>query len=304
MAGRERELIEWLSSRWRETGSVLLGIGDDMAVVRHEGDSICFSTDMLLDGVHFDRRKHEPEMIGRKSVGCVLSDCAAMAAVPVAIAVSTALPADWTVDDSKRLFIGMDESAREFGCEIVGGDTTCWEQRLAIDVALIARSPDPPVRRSGARVGDTLLVTGTLGGSGLGSHLTFTPRIREARSMAEHLGPSLHAMIDLSDGLSLDLHRMCEASGVGAELDETLLVQVISPDAVAAAGRDGRTPLEHALEDGEDFELLAAVTADACHDRIEGVASYPVGRIVESGVSIRRADGRAEPLVARGFEHQ
>ena len=183
----------------------------------------------------------------------------------------------------------------------MGGDTTAWSKPLAIDVAVVAVPYDgiEPVTRSGARVGDGLYVTDQLGGSLLGRHLSFTPRVHEARALAGMLGQRLHAMIDISDGLALDMWRMCKSSGTGAVLDEGQLEQVVSDDARSAAA-DGRTPLDHALSDGEDFELLIAVDGDATQSP---VPLYSIGQVTEAGLAIRRADGRVDPLEPEGYVH-
>ena len=315
MANGELELIRWLQkrggpARW----PVVLGIGDDMAMVgvpgggSEDGGTALITTDMLLDGVHFESGKHTMEQIGRKALACSLSDCAAMAVQPIAATVSVAWPASTTIDDAKRLFEGIWKIADEFDCAVVGGDTTSWRSQsavLAIDIAVIATQypGHPVIRRSGARPGDTLYVTGPLGGSRLGRHLTFTPRVREARSIAAATGPHLHAMMDISDGLSIDLHRLCEASGVGAELVAGLLEQVISDDARQAA-QDGKAPLDHALDDGEDFELLLAVGGDAPEPpAIEDVYLHPIGTVVAEGVSVKNRDGSTRPITPRGWEH-
>lgn len=307
MANVEGEIVRWLThhAAGRCNDAVALGVGDDMAILNVDGGTILVTADMLLEGVHFDGRSHSLEDIGRKAIACSLSDCAAMAVRPTASVVSLALPAGWNLDKTKRLYRGLNEMAGAFDCPIIGGDTTGWDQRLAIDVSMLAR-PYPgltPVRRSGARPGDTLFVTGALGGSLLGRHLSFTPRVVEARRLSEQLGDALHAMMDISDGLSLDLHRLCSASGVGAVLEETLLRRVVHADAEAAAKSDGRDPLEHALGDGEDFELLVAVDPAFAVDGIDGVALHPIGSVAEAGLCMRTPEGVEHPLAVQGFEH-
>ena len=325
MGGDELEFVEWLRRRTTESKdslsstryppplprgdqggttapTVRLGIGDDMAIVDLAPGSMLISSDMLLEGVHFDTDRHELRDIGRKAVACSLSDCAAMAVRPVAATVSVALPATLPLCDAQALYEGILVIADEYELAIAGGDTTRWPKPLAIDVAIVA-TPLPgisPVTRSGAKVGDTLYLTGPVGGSSLGRHLSFTPRVREAHALAEHLADDLHAMLDVSDGVSLDLWRMCESSGVGAVLDESLLSAAISDDALQASQRDGRTPIEHALTDGEDFELLLAVA-----DRTVGtsVTLLPIGRITESGFAMRYADGQVNPIEPRGYVH-
>ncbi|UCF32611.1 MAG: thiamine-phosphate kinase [Phycisphaerales bacterium] len=303
MAAIELEFVQWLQARGPRESPVELGIGDDMAIVQTSAGQVLLASDMMLDGVHFDSSRHDLRLIGRKAVACNLSDCAAMAVKPLASTVSVAWPRDRSPDDAKKLFEGMDEIAREYGLALVGGDTVSWDQPLAIDVSIagVPYEGIKPVTRSGARVGDILYVTGPLGGSvHSGHHLTFTPRVREARALAEALGSRLHAMMDLSDGLALDLHRLCQASGVGAIVEERRLEAVISEAATAAAANSGRTAIDHALSDGEDFELLFTVKGE-----IESgeVPVFPLGRITDRGVYLYRVDGQAEPLEPRGFLH-
>ncbi len=311
MGDDELAFVDWLRQRERRHPAVELGIGDDMAVVvagapggdRSHG-RLLLASDMFLDGVHFDTTCHAPALIGRKSIACNLSDCAAMAVRPLAATVSLALPTAGSMSDARRVLEGAFQIAEAFDLPIVGGDTTRWAHPLAIDVAITATPYDgfEPVRRSGAVPGDVLLVTGPLGGSLLGRHLTFTPRVREARALAETLGDRLHAMIDISDGLSLDLWRLCTASGVGAVLDQRQLERVVSDDAAAAAAEGDRSPLEHALSDGEDFELLLAVAPEAAGD-VGGAWLAPVGVVTPSGLALRQDDGRTVPLEPRGYVH-
>jgi thiamine-monophosphate kinase len=226
-----------------------------------------------------------------------------MAVRPLAATVSVALPADGAMDDARNLSLGMEAIAAEFDLALVGGDTTCWAHPLAIDVAITAAPYEgiKPVTRSGAKVGDDLYVTGALGGSLLGHHLSFTPRVREAKTLAETLGDRLHAMMDISDGLSLDLWRLCQASGVGASLSTRSVDDLVSEDAVRAAS-DGQTPLEHALTDGEDFELLVAVHGGSDIPPLPFPFSM-IGRTVPSGMTMLGADGAGKPLEPRGFVH-
>ncbi|MCC6678253.1 MAG: thiamine-phosphate kinase [Phycisphaerales bacterium] len=303
MADFELQLVAWLQQRQKSSQTVAVGIGDDMAVIRlHAGRRILTASDMLLDGVHFDSRIHDLALVGRKAIACNLSDCAAMAARPLAATVSVALPRGLTLNQARRLFEGIEAIADEFDLAIAGGDTTRWDHPLAVDVAIVAEPYDgiEPVTRSNAREGDALYVTGQLGGSLLGRHLTFTPRVREAKLLAEGLGPRLHAMMDLSDGLSLDLFRMCEASGVGAILDESLLAQVVSPAAREASAADHRSPQEHALGDGEDFELLLAAEPDVV---LPAVPLLRVGEVTRKGLTIRDPDGTLRILEPRGYVH-
>ncbi|MGB2984864.1 MAG: thiamine-phosphate kinase [Phycisphaerae bacterium] len=300
MASDELEFVEWLRGQRRDHPAVKLGIGDDMAIVEALPGRILVSSDMILDGVHFDTGCQSLSQIGRKAIACSLSDCAAMAVRPVAATVSVALPTANPLTDAQELFRGMFAIADEYELAIAGGDTTRWDHPLAIDVAITAIPYDgiEPVTRSGAKPGDTLYVTGYLGGSLLGRHLGFTPRVREARTLADRLGERLHAMIDISDGLALDLWRMCRASNVGATLVERQLEPVISDDAKRAAIADGNTPLDHALGDGEDFELLLAVDGDVADT---GLTLHPVGQVTGGDLLLRRTGGGIEPLEPKGY---
>ena len=301
----EFALIDWLRGRSARAGpDVALGIGDDMAILEPGGGRVLIASDMVLDGVHVDRTRHSPAAIGRKAVACNLSDCAAMAVRPVAVVASAALPTDADLQYAQALLDGMQAICEEFCVALVGGDTTSWAHPLAIDVAILAEAwPGvEPVRRSGARPGDAIGVTGPLGGSLLGRHLSFTPRVREARELAGRFGA--HAMIDVSDGLAADLGHICRESGVGASLDEAMLAAVVSPDARRAAEQDGRDPLDHALGDGEDFELI--VTAPPADIEAAAAAGLVrrIGEVVAGeGITMRGSDGSTRAVEPRGWEH-
>ena len=285
MAG-EFEFIEWLRARQRRGGVVRVAAGDDLAVLDWPaGELLVVGVDQVLDGVHFDSRVHSPEAIGAKVMNRNLSDCAAMACWPVAAVVATALPRGAGVEYAKGLYAGMAEAGRVFDCEIVGGDTGSWDGRLALSVTIMGKSAGvPPVTRSGARVGDGIYVTGRLGGSIGGRHMTFVPRVREARELATKY--RVTAMIDLSDGLSRDLGHVCRQSGVGA---------VISAGSVPVhAG----VTLEGALNDGEDYELLFTSP-----DRVEHPLVTLVGMVTEGDeIWLQTKDQRVR-LRARGWEH-
>jgi thiamine-monophosphate kinase len=301
----ELQLIEYLRRcAGADPGRVPIGIGDDMAAVRVGGDLVCITSDMLLDGVHFETSKHSWEQIGRKALACSLSDCAAMACRPVAATVSVALCASMSMADAEALFRAITRTGADFGCAIAGGDTTSWDQPLAIDVTMLGAPATPrgPVTRDGARIGDRIYVTGKLGGSIAGHHLSFMPRIEEGVRLASALGDDLHAMMDISDGLALDLYRVCQASGVGAELDAAAVESVVSDAARQLSAAGGPSALEHTLHDGEDFELLFVVTPSAAPPDV-GVACTPVGQIVERGLSLQRSDHARRPLEPRGYEH-
>ncbi len=283
--------------------SVTTGIGDDMAVIDWGGRELLITTDMLLEGVHFDLAKASLEEVGYKVMACSLSDCAAMAAEPFAAVAAVALPKNMALADAKRLVEGMQQAAVRYNCPLIGGDTTSWDKPLAIDVTMLACMADGhrPVLRSGAKVGDAIMVTGQLGGSLAGRHLSFEPRVAEARLLAERV--DLHAMIDISDGLAADLGHICERSGVGAVLEAINIP--ISP---AAAGDN---PLAAALGDGEDFELLFCVSEADAKKLLKfwsGESPVPLTRIGEitagePGVKIRNCQGAVKDVEIKGWEH-
>jgi len=304
----EGRLINWIRGRTRlDPRAVPLGPGDDMAIVRLAGESECLVTvDALVEGTHFDLGKATPRQVGYKALAVSLSDAAAMAALPVCAVAWVALPNGRDMAFAKEITRGLADAAERFACPIVGGDVVSGSGPLSVGTALVARADGiEPVRRAGAKPGDWLFVTGELGGSVLGRHLSFVPRVAEARILARTV--MLHAMIDLSDGLSTDLGHLCEESRAGAEVEAEAVP--ISADARRLAEADGRPALEHALNDGEDFELLFAVGPEdgerlVAKNPLEGVPLSRIGRVTAGReVTLVRADGRREPLEPRGWEH-
>lgn len=307
MSKSERAFVNWLQSRAPTNPlRVPIPIGDDMAALRTRGDLILVTADMLMDTVDFETAKHTPAQIGRKALACSLSDCAAMAVMPIGFIASVALPNSWTMEQAQQLIEGMLPLAEQFHCPLIGGDTNSWSHPLVIDVTVLAQ-PFPkiaPVRRNGAKPGDSLYVSGPLGGSILGRHLTFEPRINEARRLAEALGPDLHAMLDISDGLSLDAARLAEASNAGIELNAAAIEQrALHPDAATLAKQTGRPPLEHALSDGEDFELLAAAARTDDFLETPNARWSRIGQVVESGLWLIDPTGQRVALEPKGWEH-
>jgi thiamine-monophosphate kinase len=231
-----------------------------------------------------------------------LSDVAAMAGVPVAAVISVGLPRRGGRVLAEELYLGLREIADAFDTAIVGGDTNSWDGPLVINVTLLGEAtPRGAVRRKSARPGDWLLVTGPLGGSILGKHLDFTPRVREA--LALHATVPLHAMIDVSDGLAADVAHLCAESGCGA----VLRADTIPITDAARSLTYGRSPLEHALGDGEDFELVFAVApADAQTllrtQPISGITLAAIGECVAEGLWLEEAEQR-RPLPPLGYMH-
>lgn len=296
---RENDLLSFIFQNTPADPRVPLHVGDDMAAVQLPSALALLKIDQVLDGVHFDLAVHGVELVGRKAVNRCLSDCAAMACVPAAIMVSVALPPGFSSEQSKSLFIALRDAAAAFSCPLVGGDTGAWPGKLVIVVAAVGTAAQPYITRSGAQAGDIVCVTGALGGSILGRHLTFTPRIREAQELVQHA--RITAMMDLSDGLSQDLPRLCQRSHVGAIIDQAALP--IHADAQKLAAQTKQEPWRHALADGEDYELLLTVAPQDLPSIAHLVT--PIGRITaETTLLLRQPDGQTIPLPAGGYEHR
>jgi thiamine-monophosphate kinase len=296
--------IDWLRRVTPSGPAVLVGPGDDTAVLRPPRGPMLVTTDMLLEGSCFRLADSGPFRVGRKAIAVNLSDVAAMAGVPTAAVVSVGLPRVGGRELAEQLYLGMRDVADAFSVPLVGGDTNSWDGPLAISVTLLGEATDRgPVLRSGARAGDWVMVTGPLGGSILGRHLDFTPRVREALKL--HEVADLHAMIDVSDGLALDLHHICVESRCGAVVFADAVP--IAPAARELAAFDGRSAIEHALTDGEDFELAFTVPA-ADGERlmreqpVPGISICRIGEIVADGYWLERG-GNRERLEPRGYEH-
>ena len=258
---------------------------------------------MLNDGIDFHLGRDEPRRIGRKALAVNLSDLAAMAAKPLAIVVAVVLPKRGGRELAVELVEGMLPLAERYQVALAGGDVNSWDGPLAISITAIGQVTEHgPLLRSGARHGDRIIVTGVFGGSILGHHLDFEPRVHEAlRLKADY---PLHAGIDVSDGLARDLAHICEESHVGAIVDTDRVP--ISPAAYQM--NDGRSPLEHSLGDGEDFELVLAVPPEVARDLIEsqpiGVPLTEIGEFTaEPGLFQRQANGQIAMLSPIGFEH-
>lgn len=309
----EADLIAYLRQRIPGHPRLRLGVGDDAAVLDLAGTAECVLTvDMLMDGVDFDLAAIDPRRAGRKALAVNLSDLAAMASRPLAGVVALALPrrpregVPSALDLARQLYEGLLPLAEQHGLVIAGGDTNSWDGPLAISVTLLGEvTARGPLRRGGARPGDRILVTGSFGGSILGRHLDFEPRVREALQLADRY--TLDGGMDVSDGLTLDLSRMAEESGCGAVVDLASVPISKAAWAVAAQQPDGRTPLEHALGDGEDFELILAVApeeaAKILAERPLDIPLTDIGRfIAEPGLWQGDGAGR-RPLAPRGYQH-
>lgn len=305
-----------------------LSIGDDGAVLDiPEGRQIVVTTDMLVEDVHFRRDWSDPYSIGWKAAAVNLSDIAAMGAEPTFAFVSLAFAQAETVETLERLYDGLADCLNRYGARLAGGDTNASPHGLTVNVTQMGTVPAGQAwTRTGARVGDSILVTGTLGSAHGGlallqrdgaaradkaypalvsAHRRPQPRIVAARALAA-LG-TVRAAMDISDGLAGDLAKLCAASGAGARIDTALLP--VSDDLRAAADDLGQEAGLMALRGGEDFELLLVVPPTAVAQvraAVEetGSACTPVGEIVKSGLRFAGADGAdVLPPGERGWDH-
>ncbi|MBA3709267.1 MAG: thiamine-monophosphate kinase [Planctomycetes bacterium] len=291
---KESDLIAAIRSRVTDPSGVI-GIGDDCCVWTPSGQT-CLSVDTIVEGRHF-RASDEPGLVGRKAAGAALSDLAAMGARPIGAVVALSCPARW---DGLAVMDGLIAELRRHGCALLGGDTT-GSEALVISVTVWGeRASARFLTRSGAAAGDLLVVTGPLGGSlRSGRHLRPQPRFAEGQWLADQ--PYVRAMMDLSDGLAADAPKLAEASGCGC----LLLPQdvPVHPDVPEMA--DGA---KAACCDGEDFELLAAVSAEQW-PHLQLAWPFPrqlarVGWLLDRpGTFMEDRQGRVVPMTWTGFEH-
>jgi thiamine-monophosphate kinase len=324
----ERGLIARLRRRLPPPGpDVLLGLGDDAAAVRWGAETLLLTTDTLLEGVHFRRSTATLRDIGAKAIAVNVSDIAAMGGEPCYALLALALPPSLAVAEVDELYAGMQEMAGRHGVTVVGGDTCTTPGGVVLSVTLVGRVAGAPLRRSGARPGDAILVTGTLGASAAGlavleggagmlpravvdtvarSHRVPTPRVAESRLIRAAGGAT--AMIDVSDGLVTDLEHIATESRVGARVDvDAIPVSEATRTVARALGVD---LLDWALSGGEDYELLFTATPDRAPDLARLVAEragtpvHRIGEIRPAAEGVRFHDRHGRPRrVAPGFDH-
>jgi thiamine-monophosphate kinase len=313
------------SQSGRASGDLRLGIGDDAAVIRPvRGTELVLTCDAFLEGVHFLARTHPPDSVGYKSLARATSDIAAMGASPRFFLLTLALPRERTGRWFDEFLRGMGRAARSLGMRLIGGDTT-KSGEVAISITVVGEvGTGQAVTRSGARPGDLIYVSGILGRAQLGLELVLAGKGRQrglAAIVRPHLYPRIRvelgswlarhriasAMMDISDGLSTDLARLAEASGVGARVRTDLIPAVPVPDAVSRPLHNRRLdPLQMALHGGDDYELLFTVPRrKAKHlGAAPGFAGLTcIGEVTQSRRLLMVDEaGRASALEPRGWD--
>ncbi len=282
---------------------LIVPIGDDAALLEDRCGGILLAADTVAEGRHCERGPDAPEVLARKVVRANLSDLAAMGGYAESLLLNMILPEGVEPKIPQRILQVVSEECALFGVALAGGDTVCAGDRIILAASVTGRLFQQPICRSGAKLGDLIVVTGALGGSILGRHGTFIPRIKEAEILSRWGPPS--AMADISDGFLRDLNNILVASGVGALLNEDQIP--ISEAASALAEMNpSRSPLDHALHDGEDFELVLTISPD----RFEIVQEnwkidtklHVTGAVVESGLSLL-VGGEVQSVDPGGFDH-
>ena len=306
----ERIFHDWLSKRLsRCNDTVIIGAGhDDCGHVDVSSlQALAFSTDTVVEGTHFDAEA-DPLQIGYKAVAAALSDLAASGCRPlwglVALNMRRGLGDRWAM----RLMEGIVSCSQKHNLSIIGGDTTSAYGPTSVNIT-VGGTPygESAVMRYGVEEGDLLIVTGELGGSILGRHMQPQPRFAEIKKLLELV--SVKSCMDITDGLTMDISRMLAESNLGAILEESEIP--ISKDAYKLAEKSGKTAMEHALSDGEDFELLFSVSEKSwqklCKKWSEtGIKTRLscIGRVENNqGLRVAGADGTLKMLEVSGYEH-
>ncbi len=311
-----RRLAGFPSHRLSSGSAVLAGIGDDCAVLRPApGHEILVTTDFTLEGIHFRREWHPPEVVGHRCLTRGLSDIAAMGGEPLAVFLSLALPRDLPQAWVRRFFQGLLKLGKKYGAPLAGGDTAESPDGVLVDIIVVGSVPKgKAVSRSGARPGDRVYVSGELGGSAAAlMEMRARPKNKlNPREYPRHFYPEPRielgqilrkkglatAMIDLSDGLSTDLAHLCEESGVGAEIESVIIPR-------ARVGKHKReVSLDLALHGGEDYELLfTSPRGKRVPSQLAGIPLTLIGHVT-SRQRIFLMNGRVGcELVPKGWEH-
>lgn len=286
-------LIQRIKRSTRTDASVVKGIGDDCAVIKFNSrEYLLLTCDMLVEGVDFTPDE-DPYLIGRKSLGVSISDIAACGGIPRYALISLGIPKNKKSRFVDKLYAGIKDLAGTYSLNIVGGDISRSKQ-LVIDVSLVGIVEKKNlILRSGAELKDIIMVSGTLGGSIKGKHLRFTPKVKEARFLANSV--KLNSMIDISDGLAQDLNHILKESAKGAVIYQDLIP--LSKDCLG---------VEDALNSGEDFELLFTLPIKEARKLLAlNDNFFPIGHIVEKdkGLVLIDKSGNPRKIKVKGFTH-
>jgi thiamine-monophosphate kinase len=311
----EKSLITRIRRQVRPGRGVAAGIGDDCAILRvPAGHEALVTTDFSLEGVHFRREWHSPEVVGHRCLARGVSDIAAMGGQPIAAFLSLALPGNLPQAWVDGFLEGLLKLAHAFKASLAGGDTAESPGGILADIVVVGSAPKgTAIRRSGARPGDCIYVTGQLGGSAATLELLFSGRKLRTQDHPQHFRPMprieigrwlrekklASAMIDISDGLSTDLSHICEESGVGAEI----LAGAISRSVIGKPAQE--VDLNFALHGGDDYELLfTAPRGKRIPAKIAGVPITEIGRIIRGKHVVLLSDrGVGVELKPQGWQH-
>ncbi len=296
----ESEFINWLKTTLAEQTNTNPGIGDDAAVfTTPPGMQQLLTSDCLVDQVHFDVTSTSLNLIGRKCVAASISDIAAMCGVPKYVIISIVAPRSFALDDLKKLYEGMVAISDAYSCSIIGGDFISHDGPLTINVTILGLAKQDQLRfRFDTEVNDSIFVSGTLGGSRDGHHLTFEPRVELGLILGGN--QAVHSLTDITDGLVLDLHSILTSGNYGATLLESEI-----PTSPHLA--NDKSAVSAALYDGEDFELLFTASSDYqghLENKSGDVVITRIGYINQDPEFLLMTDsGDTTQLDVRGYSH-
>lgn len=313
-----------------DKSTVVVGVGDDVAVIKTKSEKYALLTcDVLIEGTHFKRETITPFQLGRKAIAINVSDIAAKGGIPNQALISIGLTKDTKVEYVEEIYRGIKKAAKQFNIDIVGGNTALSRYKIFVDIFLIGEiKPEFLLLRSGAKSGDKILVTGDLGDSSAGleiiedpdlefnekfkiklkqAHLSPNPRLLEGRIIAKN--KLANSMMDISDGLSGDLAKICEESNVGTLIWEEKIP--MSKETFAFAKSIGKNPLDFAIHGGEDYELLLTALPENVDTIIGKVEKKTETKVTEIGeikdkefcIKIAKTDGKVAPLNIYGWDH-
>ncbi len=309
ISGMEKEFVDWLRLNFRSGDErIVLGPGDDAAILNPRDAELVVSTDSIADGVHFETARHQLADIGHKAMAVNLSDLAAMGARPFVATVNLFCPHDLKLPQVKQLYAAMSSTALRYGTTIVGGDTNRWHGPLQISATILG-TPWPGEgdgfwRMDTGKPGDWIVVSGRFGGSLSGKHLNFEPRVELAREIRNRC--QVHAATDVTDSLAMDLSQLAHQSHCGFIIQQERIP--VSPAAAKLAGTSGLTPLDHALYDGEDFELIFCIPPEQAPQLVDDwkddTPLTHIGYLTDDASCLMQAtDGQPQELEIRGYVH-